>query len=331
MRRRQPLADGGQGLHRPPVVEPDAGHDADALRLDEDLALVVGGRADRLAEEVVGAPEPRAVPAVGVDRRDHLLGARPQAPGLGRVALVLRDRRQLVRGQHEQAGDEDRLGDPAVAVLGRLERLAGRVGEAVQVEAVVPVGAPDQRQAVRAEALERVVDRAPEVVGERSLAAGLVVVRDRLVEDREVAGLLEVGRDGEHEPGRVVVEARPDRIVAALGQRLVLVVGAAGRQLRRGDVEDPLAGPLRDHVDEAEQVLVRVAEAHAAPDPGLEQRGRARQVERDHALVGVPDVDHPVEVLVAGLDLERPEQLVPDRAQRRRRRPRPRPDRGSGR
>ena len=63
----------------------------------------------------------------------------------------------------------------------------------------------------------------------------------------------------------------------------------------------PLAGPLRDQVHEAEQVLVGVAEAHPAADPGLEERGERRHVERDHALVRVPDVDHPVQLLVAGL------------------------------
>jgi hypothetical protein len=103
------------------------------------------------------------------------------------------------------AGDEHGSRDAAFSVLG-LERLARRVGEAVQVEAVA-VGAPDERQAMGTEPLERVVDRPPEVVRERPLAAGLVVVRDRLVEDREVAGLLDVGGHREHEPGGVVVEA----------------------------------------------------------------------------------------------------------------------------
>ena len=84
------------------------------------------------------------------------------------------------------------------------------------------------------------------------------------------ARLLEVGGDGEDQPQRVVVEAGADGVVAALGQRLVLVVGAAGRELGGGDVEDPLARPVRNHVHEAEQVLVRVAEAHAPADAGLE-------------------------------------------------------------
>ena len=130
-----------------------------------------------------------------------------------------------------------------------------------------------------------------------------------------VAGLLEVGGHAQHEPGRVVVEASADVVVAALGQRLVLVIGAAGRQLRGSDVEDALAGPLRDHVDEAEQILVGVAEAHATADARLEQGGRPRQVERHHALVGVPDVDHAIDVLVAGLDVERAQQIRPVVAQ----------------
>ncbi len=70
-------------------------------------------------------------------------------------------------------------------------------------------------------------------------------------------------------------------------------------------------------MDEAQQVLVRVAEAHAAPDSRLEQRGGTRQVERDHALVGVPGVDHPVEVLAAAFDLEGAEPLGPGLPERR--------------
>ena len=70
-----------------------------------------------------------------------------------------------------------------------------------------------------------------------------------LVEDRQVAGLLDVGRDREHQPRRVVVEPGADVVIAALGERLVLVVRAAVGELRGGDVEDPRPGPLGDHVD----------------------------------------------------------------------------------
>ena len=67
----------------------------------------------------------------------------------------------------------------------------------------------------------------------------------------------------------VVVEVAADLGVALLGQRLVLVVAGAVGELGRGDVEDALAGAAGDHVDEAEDVLVRVAEAHAAADARL--------------------------------------------------------------
>ena len=66
---------------------------------------------------------------------------------------------------------------------------------------------------------------------------------------------------------------------------------------------------------ETEQILVGVAETHPAPDPRLVERGRAGHVEGDHALVGVPDVDHTVGVLVGGRDLQGSEQLRPVVAQ----------------
>ena len=106
-----------------------------------------------------------------------------------------------------------------------------------------------------------------QVLVQRRFRAGLVVVRDRCVEDGAVAGLLHVRRDREHEPQRVVVEPRPDGVVPGLREGLVLVVGAAGRELGRGDVEDPPASPLGDHVHEPQQVLVRVAEPMPRPMP----------------------------------------------------------------
>ena len=50
------------------------GHDADALRLDENLAFVADLGADRFAEIVVGADEPFAVPAVLMNDLLHLRG-----------------------------------------------------------------------------------------------------------------------------------------------------------------------------------------------------------------------------------------------------------------
>ena len=44
---------------------------------------------------------------------------------------------------------------------------------------------------------------------------------------------------------------------------------AAALELRGGDVEDAFAGAGRDHLDEAEEVLVGIAEAEAAADAGF--------------------------------------------------------------
>src|SRR5450759_1896006 len=104
---------------------------------------------------------------------------------------------------------------------------------------------------MRAQPVLRLTKRALKVLVQRRLGAGLVVVGDLLVEDRAVTGLFQIGRDAEYKPGWIVVEARADVVVATLGHRLVLVVGADRGKLRRGDVENPIARALGDHVNEA--------------------------------------------------------------------------------
>ncbi len=118
----------------------------------------------------------------------------------------------------------------------------------------------------------------------------------------------------------VVVEVAADLGVPLLRQRLVLVEAGAVGELRRGEVEDPLPRAVGDQVDEAEHVLIRVAEAHAAADPGLVEARRAREVERRHALVLVPGAEHPLRVRVGALGLEPRKQVVPQGAYRRERR-----------
>ncbi len=169
----------------------------------------------------------------------------------------------------------------------------------------------DQRQAVRSEPVERVAEGPLQVLVECGLGALTVVVGNRFMEDRGVARLLEVRRGGEDQPERVVVETGADCVVAALGERLVLVVGTAVRQLGRSEVEDPCSCPRGDQMHEAEEILVRVAEAHPSPDAGLEQRRRAREVEGDHALVLVPDVDGSIDVFARCGHLQSGKQSCP--------------------
>ncbi len=114
----------------------------------------------------------------------------------------------------------------------------------------------------------------------------------------------------------IVVEAAADLGVPLLRQRLVLVEARAVGQLRRREVEDALPRPLRDEVHAAEQILVRVAEAHAAADAALPQAGRPGKVEGGHHLRLVPRVQHPLRVRIRALALEAGQQIEPPLPQR---------------
>ena len=94
------------------------------------------------------------------------------------------------------------------------------------------------------------------------------------------------------------------------------MVGAAVGKLRGRQVENPPPGLGGYLMDETQQVLVGIPEAHAAADPGLEIGGASRQVERHHALVLVPYIDHAVELGVVGCHRIRREQLAPSAGQR---------------
>ncbi len=61
------IGDRVEGTSGAAVLHADARHHAHALRLDEDLPLLAGRRADRRAEVVVRPHEPLAVPPV----REH--------------------------------------------------------------------------------------------------------------------------------------------------------------------------------------------------------------------------------------------------------------------
>ena len=241
----------------------------------------------------------------------HFRGFGQTAFGFLVLTALFRDGSKFLPDHYKQACDEDRFGNLAVLVRRGLERLARRVREAVEIQAVVPVGSTDERQAVRTDTFEGVIETAAQVFVKRLLGARFVFELHRFVEDAPVAGFLEVGRDAQDEPVRIVVEAAADVVVPAFGERLILVERAAGLELRGRDVEDAFAGAGRDHLDKAQQVLVRITETQTPADAGFVERRRARHVERGHALVGVPDVDHAVGVDVGRLHVINAEQAVP--------------------
>ncbi len=222
--------------------------------------------ADLLTEIVIGADEPLAIPTVLMDGLVHLLRFRAIAFRFVLMTAMLGNRRQFFSCEHEQARDKDRLGGLTFFVRSGLERLAGCIGEAVQVEAVVPVGATDERQSMRPQAVYRVLEAALQVLVERLLGAWFIVVGNRFVEDAPIARFLDIGGHADDQPVRIVVEVAANVIVPALGERLILMIGAAGWQLRRGEVEDTFPRARWHHVHEAQQVLVGIAEAQSAAD-----------------------------------------------------------------
>ena len=84
---------------------------------------------------------------------------------------------------------------------------------------------------MRTEVVDDVVHRNLQVLEERDLSAGLVVEGHHLVEDGEVARLLDISHRTEDEPAGVVVETTANVVVATLGQGLILVIAAAVGEL----------------------------------------------------------------------------------------------------
>lgn len=97
-------------------------------------------------------------------------------------------------------------------------KLARVLGEAVQVQVVVPVRTPDERQTVGTQMGAGKVEAAAQVL-HQSLRLGGVVIKGYLFfQNRPVAGLPQVGGGTGNEPQRVIVEAGADIAVAFLGQ-----------------------------------------------------------------------------------------------------------------
>jgi len=175
------------------VFQANAGQRAKAVRLNEYLAFLAFLRADLGSKVVVCAQKPIPVPAMLVYHRQHLFSLADVSSRLGFQSAVLRNRRQFAPRMHKQPGDEHRLGHFAIFIGGGLKALARSVREAVQVQAVVPVGAANERKAVGAQPIQCIREAALQVVVERRLRTRLVVELDRLVKNAPVAGLFQVG------------------------------------------------------------------------------------------------------------------------------------------
>ena len=81
------------------------------------------------------------------------------------------------------------------------------------------------------------------------------------------------------------------------------MIGRTVFHLGGGDIQNPLAGKLRQDMHKPQQVLCRIPEAHAAADARLKVRGRPGHMIGHGALILVPDIHHPVELFITGVRL----------------------------
>ena len=148
-------------------------------------------------------------------------------------------------------GESFQITGPSEGPVAESVFIAGMCGEAVEVQAVVPVGAPDERQLVRPEMRAGEPEAAAKMLHEGRHIVLIAVKRHAFLQNRPVACFAQVCVYTGNEPERVVVEAAADGKVAFLCERLVLVIGAAVRELRGGDVENALSRAFGDDMDKA--------------------------------------------------------------------------------
>ena len=311
----QPLLHAGKRLRGLSGLPADARHDAHALWLDKDLTLGALLAADGVAESIVGTAEPRAIPACSQDGLLHRVNALAGGGSLGVKAQMVAQLGVFVAVLNEHARNEHALRHRTLAGPGDLETLARVLGEAVQVQAVVPVRTPDERQTVGTQMGAGKVEAAAQVLHQGLRLGGIVVKGNLLLQNGPVAGLPQVGGGTGNEPQRVIVEAGADVPIALFGQGLVLVVGAAVLELGGGDIQNALPGTGGDDVHKAQKILTAVPEAHAASGAAFVIAGRAAHVKGDHALVLMPDIDHAVQLFLAGFQMVGGQQLLPVGAQ----------------
>jgi len=305
------LLDGIKSLDSKTFLDADTCEYAETLRLDEDLTLFALLGADLVLECIISTQEPFAVPAVLENCIVHLVDLSLCAVSLFVETLQAAHLDVILTDSNELTCDEYRFSLAALEAGGSLEGLTRSLGEAVEVEAVVPVSTTDEGQTVRSEVIDNVIKGSLEVVDEGLRSGRIRVERGHVIENVDVTGLLDVSSNAEYQPHGVVVEAGTCIGVALLGERLILMVSRAVLKLNRSDVDDSLAGIFRDKMDEAGQILAGIAEAHAAADAALEVGSGTGHIESDHALILVPDVDHAVHLLVLRLDLIAGEEIYP--------------------
>ena len=274
------------------LLRAEAAEDCPALRVEPDLCLRLGLRADKAALVRDAAAEPRAVPRKRAAKR--LLA------GIERFAFRCKLRFTHALGQFLHHAQRDGKLHP------RPDALALPLA-ADLIEHIVPVGAEHQREAVRAHVLRGEADRLLDMLPDRAAAA--VEIRGLRVEVRNVS-LFQRDVIGVHDQPEVVVrvDAR-DRLPALGGEEIVVAVAVL---ILLGQEQFKfLFCPVKLQGDHGQHVLRGVAHADAAERTGGVIADIPGEAEVPLHLIGVPDVDHRLRVLVREAALEAGEKVLP--------------------
>ena len=300
----QPLADSfhdGVGL----VGIRQTADDGPALGVQPEVGLGCGSFADPLAGLGEAPDEPVAVPA-------QLLDA---ALILGQLFIQPAD---ILVG----AAVGGKLPQNPHGVI-ELEGHKGRLAVGAQPQTVVPVGIQAGGQAVGAQMVQRKLHRPLEVLVDSPLI--LVGKGDHLVQEGEIAALSHIFVDGGEEPQSIIGPVGRMTGFLHIGGIVggVLMAGVVGEldqgqaaaivHLGRQHEANLLTGHFRLQMDDALNVLHRVAVAVAVPQAAVNQGGSPGPDKGDEAVIGVPGVQHGVEGGVRGLHLQVAEPAVPFR------------------
>ena len=274
------------------LLRAKAAEDCPALRIEPDLRLRLRLRADKAALVRDAAAEPCAIPR---KRAAKLLLA-----GIERFAFLCKFRFALALGQFLHHAQRDGKLHP------RPDALALPLA-ADLIEHIVPVGAEHQREAVRAHVLRGEADGLFDVLPDRAAAA--VEIRGLHVEICDIP-LLQRNVIGVHDQPEVVVRVDARDRLPALGGEEIVVAVAVLILLGQKKLEFFLR-PVKLQGDHGENILRGVAHADAAERTGGVVADIPGEAEVPLHLIGVPDVDHRLRVLVREAALEAGEEILP--------------------
>src|SRR5690349_633286 len=153
-----------------------------------------------MTEVVVGPAEPFAVPAGFPYGRFHvarkfkvIIGGKLKDERSSSFVFQLSGNTcHLLACQDKQSCNKHALSHFAFLVGRGLEGLTGRIGEAVEIQTVVPIGAADEGQMIGTEAIERILNGTLQMLVKGSLCPWLIFVLNQFIQNRPVSAFFDV-------------------------------------------------------------------------------------------------------------------------------------------